>query len=132
MPSEFNPYQEWLGIADSAHPPNHYQLLGLADFEADPERIWTSVHDRRTVLQPQQHGTHAELANRLQAEVDMAETCLLNPSRKEQYDAELRTRQTSRVPFESSPQGASSSKSADTESPTAAEDPPAAPPSSFG
>jgi hypothetical protein len=90
MPGEFNPYREWLGF-DGPAPPNHYQLLGLANFEADPERIWAAIHARRALLVGQQYGAYPEAAVRILAEVDAAERCLLNPARKEEYDAHLKS-----------------------------------------
>ena len=29
MPDNFNPYAEWLGLADTLISPNHYELLGI-------------------------------------------------------------------------------------------------------
>jgi hypothetical protein len=91
MAGEFNPYREWLGIDAPTQPPNHYQLLGLPDFEANPERIWAAAHDRRALLAAQQYGEYPQLAAKLLAEIDAAERCLLNPVRKEEYDGHLRT-----------------------------------------
>ena len=32
----FDPYHDWLGIAPKDQPPNHYRLLGVDLFEANP------------------------------------------------------------------------------------------------
>jgi hypothetical protein len=45
MVEAFDPYYRWLGIPPSAQPPNHYCLLGLVDFEPDPDVI-ASAADR--------------------------------------------------------------------------------------
>ena len=34
---EFDPYHQWLGIAPSDQPPNHYRLLGLQLFEPNAD-----------------------------------------------------------------------------------------------
>jgi hypothetical protein len=91
MPSEFNPYRQWLGIDLRGQTPNYYQLLGLPDFEANPEAIWAAAYQRRAILRAEQYGDHADLAKRLLEEIDVAEACLLNPGRKTDYDKALRS-----------------------------------------
>src|SRR5262245_9280639 len=92
MPSEFNPYREWLGFAlPPGQSPNYYQLLGVADFESNPEAIWAAAYQRRAILRAEQYGDHADVAKRVLEEVDAAEACLLNPGRKTDYDKALRT-----------------------------------------
>src|SRR5205814_9962923 len=73
MPSEFNPYREWLGVDVSGQTPNYYQLLGVPDFEANPEALWAAAYQRRALLRAEQYGDHSELAKRLLDEVDAAE-----------------------------------------------------------
>ena len=34
-----DPYRDWLGITSEDRPPNHYQLLGLDEFENDCAKI---------------------------------------------------------------------------------------------
>src|SRR5262245_20956741 len=91
MPSEFNPYREWLGVDVPGQTPNFYQLLGVADFEANPEALWAAAYQRRALLRAQQYGDHPEIAKALLDEVDAAEACLLNPGRKTDYDRALRS-----------------------------------------
>ncbi len=44
MSESFNPYQQWLGVPSSAdRPPNHYELLGVAPSEADPQAILSAA-----------------------------------------------------------------------------------------
>ena len=47
----FNPYTEWLGIAQARRRPNHYALLGLKPFESDAGAITTTV-TKAKVLRP--------------------------------------------------------------------------------
>ena len=35
----FDPYHRWLAIPPKDQPPNHYRLLGVELFEADPDVI---------------------------------------------------------------------------------------------
>ena len=35
----FDPYYKWLGIPPEEQPPTHYRLLGIVQFEADPDVI---------------------------------------------------------------------------------------------
>ena len=39
MAEAFDPYRKWLGIPVQDQPPNHYRLLGIELFEADPDVI---------------------------------------------------------------------------------------------
>ena len=51
----FDPYHQWLGISPSEQPPNHYRLLGIAPFEADPAVISQAADQRAaqiTLVQP--------------------------------------------------------------------------------
>ena len=45
----FDPYVEWLGIRDPQRPPNHYCLLGLAEFEENA-RVIANAADRPNIL----------------------------------------------------------------------------------
>ena len=39
MAETFDPYPVWLAIPPEEQPPDHYHLLGLPLFEADPDTI---------------------------------------------------------------------------------------------
>jgi hypothetical protein len=89
MSSQFNPYHRWLGIPPEEQPPNHYRLLGLAWLEDDPEVIRDAAerqiaHVRRYAL-----GEHSDLSQKILNELAGAESCLLDPNKKAQYDAQL-------------------------------------------
>ena len=44
--SDFDPYYKWLGIPPDEQPPSYYRLLGLPNFEADPDVIDNAVNQR--------------------------------------------------------------------------------------
>ena len=39
MAEKFDPYYQWLGIPPKDQPPSHYRLLGIEEFESNPEVI---------------------------------------------------------------------------------------------
>lgn len=92
MAVEFDPYLEWLQVPAGQHPPTRYQLLGLADFESDPERIRRAALDRMASVRRYQMGQRAALALQIQGELAAAFECLRTPADKERYDLELRRR----------------------------------------
>ncbi len=89
MAETFNPYREWLQWRDDA-PPNHYQLLSLAAFEADAQRIAIAGERAATKVRSFRPGGKAREWSRLLDEIQAAKECLLNPAQKARYDALLR------------------------------------------
>lgn len=87
---DFDPYHRWLAIPPHEQPPNHYRLLNIALFEADPEVIEAAADQRMAYLRTHQTGPHGGLSQKLLNEVAMAKLCLLNKSKKPAYDAALR------------------------------------------
>ncbi|MEX0866905.1 MAG: hypothetical protein WD030_06065 [Pirellulales bacterium] len=88
--SQFDPYVEWLGIRDSVRPPYHYRLLAIELFESDPDVIANAADRQMAFLRTLQTGGRVQESQQLLSEVSAAKTCLLNATRKEQYDAWLR------------------------------------------
>jgi hypothetical protein len=86
----FDPYLEWLQIPAHRRPPNHYDLLGLSDFESDGQRIQQAALTRAGQVRRYQLGRHADDALRLIGELSTAFDCLSTPDRKRQYDDTLR------------------------------------------
>lgn len=86
----FDPYHRWLGIPPEEQPPNHYRLLGLVQYESDPEVIENAANQRMAHLRSFQAGRHAADSQRLLNEVAAARICLLNADKKAAYDDELR------------------------------------------
>ena len=90
MSEVFNPYYKWLGIPPHEQPPNHYRLLGIAQFENDSEVIEAAADQRMAHLKTYQTSQHSALSQKLLNEVATAKVCLLNPTKKAAYDELLR------------------------------------------
>ncbi|MGB0600541.1 MAG: SUMF1/EgtB/PvdO family nonheme iron enzyme, partial [Rubripirellula sp.] len=87
--SDFDPYRKWLGIPPNAQPPNHYRLLSVELFEADPEVIDTAAQRQMSFVRTFALGEHAEHAQSLLNELAKARATLLDPESKAKYDAWL-------------------------------------------
>jgi hypothetical protein len=85
----FNFYEHWLGIECDSRP-DHYQLLGVAPFEADEQKIQSAFESRRQRLQQIVPGEHAVQLRKLADEVVTAKRCLLTPAARLAYDEHLR------------------------------------------
>lgn len=85
----FDPYHKWLGIPPHDQPPNHYRLLQIELFEADPDVIDAGA--KRQTSHIEQVATGA-MGKRIKEEIKAARLCLLNPTAKAVYDDELRER----------------------------------------
>jgi len=90
MAEGFDPYLSWLGIRDPRRPPNHYALLGLALFEDDPEVIAHAADRQMAHVRTFQTGPRSAESQRILNELAAAKICLLNPAKKQAYDAALR------------------------------------------
>ncbi|PAY20217.1 hypothetical protein CKO51_07210 [Rhodopirellula sp. SM50] len=86
----FDPLHKWLGIPPSEQPPNDYRLLGLANFEDDPEVIDMAADRDLTFLHGLTNGEHGEAAEELSNRISAARLRLLNAEKKADYDAQLR------------------------------------------
>ena len=86
----FDPYLKWFGIPLRDRPVNHYRLLAIEVFEADPEVIENAADQRMGHLKQFNAGKHSALAEKLLNEVAAARVCLLNPAKKAAYDERLR------------------------------------------
>jgi len=89
-PRQFDPYHKWLGIPPKDQPADHYRLLAIERFEADPEVIETAANVRMAYLHGCTTGEHAEIAERLLNEIAAARICLLDARKKADYDLRLR------------------------------------------
>jgi hypothetical protein len=88
----FDPYHKWLGIPPSEQPPNHYRLLGISLFEANPDVIDAAANRQMAYLQGCAAGPHVALSQKLLNKVAAARLCLLTPDKKSLYDALLKRR----------------------------------------
>jgi hypothetical protein len=85
----FDAYYKWLGIPPEEQPPNHYRLLGIPLFEADPDVIDATSCRQMAHLRTYQLGKHVALSQKLLNDVAAARVCLLDPQKKAVYDAML-------------------------------------------
>jgi len=90
--SGFDPYHKWLGISPDHQPPNHYRLLALEPFEADPDVIAHAADQRMAHIRSFQTGENANLSQCILNEIASAKLCLLNPRKKWEYDQALSSR----------------------------------------
>jgi len=90
MEKAFDPYHRWLGIPASQQPANYYRLLGLENFEADPEVIADAAHRQTAHVRSYQNGPQAKVSQKILNELATASSCLQDLKRKAQYDIELR------------------------------------------
>jgi len=88
--AEFDAYYKWLGIPSKDQPPNHYRLLALEPFEIDRDVIANAAEQRMMLIRSFQSGENCRHSQQLLNELATAKLCLLNPQRKEEYDAQLR------------------------------------------
>ena len=89
MSDQFNAYHKWLGIPLKNQPPNHYRLLGIELFEADPDVIDSAADQRMAHVRSFQAGPHSALSQRILNEISAARVCLLDPKKKADYDRKL-------------------------------------------
>ncbi|MCO6043209.1 hypothetical protein NG895_04765 [Aeoliella sp. ICT_H6.2] len=88
--SEFDPYHKWLGIPPSEQPPNHYRLLGLSEFEDDPDVIAAAADRQMGHVKGFATGRYGSYSQELLNELAKVRVCLLNAKLKQAYDAKLR------------------------------------------
>src|SRR4030095_10037350 len=80
------------GTPPEDQPADHYRLLGVRQFEANFEVIVNACDQRMAYLRTFQVGKRAKESQRLLNQVAAAQGCLLDPNRKQAYDAELHGR----------------------------------------
>lgn len=88
---KFDAYHKWLGIPPEEQPPNHYRLLGVSQYEADPEVISSAANQRTVYLRQRAAGPQQELTKKLLDEVAAARNCLLDAKKKSAYDIRLKS-----------------------------------------
>jgi hypothetical protein len=104
MDEPFDPYHRWLGIPPREQPPHLYRLLGIPVFEDDPDVIGIAADRQMAHLRTFQAGKHSAVSQKLLNEMAAARVCLLNPSRKAAYDAQLSAMLAAPAPGSGSPQ----------------------------
>ena len=86
MSNTFDPYHRWLGIPKNDQPADHYRLLGLVQYEADPDVIRDAAERQMSHVRRYANGEHAAIANRILNELASARVCLLDATRRRAYD----------------------------------------------
>jgi S1-C subfamily serine protease len=89
MAESFDALQEWLGIPKDRRPVDYYTLLGLRQFESDPELILQSLQIIEGLIRRHLNGPHGGAASELLSVLGEARACLLDPERKKKYDAQV-------------------------------------------
>ena len=83
-------HYQLLDLSPDDCPPNHYALLAIPLFEQDPSIIFQAALNRIEKVRPFQISQKAKDCQKLLSELATAQTVLRDPSRKSQYDAQLR------------------------------------------
>lgn len=85
-----NRLSQHLGIPALGDPPDYYRLLGVARYEPSDPVIAEAVQELSSRIRRDQHAFPEESQRLLNAIVE-AKLCLMNPVRREQHDAAIRT-----------------------------------------
>jgi hypothetical protein len=81
---------KWFRRTAKASSPDHYQLLGIKRFEADPKRILQVINQKVEFLhEVSGHQDYTEHAQRLLNQIAKAKICLTNAKQKSSYDQQL-------------------------------------------
>jgi len=98
MAGDFDPYHKWLGIPPAEQPPNHYRLLGISKFENDPDVIQIAADRQMAHLRSLSGGPNAAAAERILNETAAAKLCLLNDTKRIEYERQLHEQERAAVP----------------------------------
>jgi hypothetical protein len=83
-------YKDWLGIPESVpRPPDHYQLLRVAQFEDEAEKIRGHYKKLNAHVRKYATGKYSIQSQELLNELAKAMLCLTDPDRKRGYDESL-------------------------------------------
>lgn len=89
--TQFDPYYKWLAIPPDEQPPNYYRLLGIRDFEDDPDVVEAAADQRIEFVQRMAKDDQGAAARKILHELSTARVCLLSENKKSVYDETLRT-----------------------------------------
>lgn len=94
-PSDKNAlYQEWLEIPEERLPPNHYAILGVDDFESDPQIIEDAAKSRGAYLHQIAAGPQRKIVQEMLGQVAIARRTLLNDQACSDYNLSLQNDST--------------------------------------
>jgi len=86
MPDTLDVYRDWLGITDTERPVDYYQLLRLAQFDDDQDRIRRHYRKLNSHVRKFASGAYATESQQLLNELARAMLCLTDLQRKAEYD----------------------------------------------
>src|SRR5262245_25925497 len=89
MTKTLDVYRDWLKIAETARPLNHYQLLRLKPFEDNTAKVREHYRAMNTHVRKFAAGEFAKQSQDLLNELARAMLCLTDKQRKLEYDASL-------------------------------------------
>jgi serine/threonine protein kinase len=92
MSQHFDPYYQWLGIPPRDQPPNHYRLLAIEPLESSADVIAHAADRQMAHLRTFQTGRHGRESQELLNELAAARICLLDSSKKTDYDRRLKSK----------------------------------------
>jgi cell division septation protein DedD len=95
MTKTLDVYRDWLKIAETARPLNHYQLLRLKQFEDNPAKVREHYRAMNAHVRKYAAGEFAKQSQDLLNELARAMLCLTDARRKGDYDATLGRKDTS-------------------------------------
>jgi hypothetical protein len=95
MTKTLDVYRDWLKIAETARPLNHYQLLRLKQFEDNPAKVREHYRAMNAHVRKYAAGEFAKQSQDLLNELARAMLCLTDARRKGDYDASLGRKDTS-------------------------------------
>ena len=85
-----NAYSALFGIPHSEESPNHYQLLGLAQFECNEEEIQRAIERRKQLLQENSKRLTPRTLDRISGEIQLAAKVLTDADSRSEYELQLR------------------------------------------
>ena len=94
--NQYDVYHQWLGIPADQQPPTLYRLLGLADFEDDPEVIRNAAERQALHVRRLARGEFTDIGQELLNEVAQAKLCLISADKRAEYNLSLRESQDCR------------------------------------
>jgi hypothetical protein len=94
MSSTLDVYRDWLKIAETARPLNHYQLLRLKKFEDNGAKVREHYRAMNAHVRKYAAGEFAKQSQDLLNELARAMLCLTDARRKSEYDASLGRKDT--------------------------------------
>lgn len=91
MSETFNPFAEWLGLAETVTSPNHYQLLGIDETVSDPVAIATAADRAMTRVRACKPGANAAAWAQLLDRITDAKKTLTDAAQRERYDQQRKS-----------------------------------------